>query len=34
MTFAVGITQETPACIACDTLAEKVWMVICCYDKI
>lgn len=34
LTFAVGITQETPGCIACDTLSEKVWMLICCNDKI
>jgi len=32
--FVVGITQEKPGCIAYDTLSEKVWMVICCNDKI
>lgn len=29
-----GITQETPGCIACDTLSEQVWMLICCNDTI
>ena len=34
LTFAVGIRRETLGYIACDTLAEKVWIVTCCNDKI
>jgi hypothetical protein len=26
--FGIGITQETPACITCDMLAEKVCMAV------